>query len=94
MAFKFNPLTGSFNIVPEAVGGGGSPFSFEIIPVTVTAANTWTAVPLSAITQVVDIEIFDQFNKEKVLIDSRIISGGAEIRSKKITTFTVHIQGV
>jgi len=86
--FKFNPITGKLDL-----SGDGASLYFEIVPVTITASNTWTSVPVTTITNVLDIEVYDQSNQEKVLIDSRIVSGGAEIRSKKLATFTVHIEG-
>jgi hypothetical protein len=66
----------------------------EKIAVSVLA-NTWTLVPLADITMVADITVFDSAGSEEVHIDYRLISAGTqvEIRSKKINTFTVHVEG-
>jgi hypothetical protein len=59
------------------------------------AANTWTLVPLTDINLIADVTILDDTNQEKLNIDWRIVSAGTavEIRSKKVNTYTVHVEG-
>lgn len=76
-------------------GPPGAPAVFEVVPVTILAVNTWTNVPLSSITTVYDVEVFDQSNMEKLFIDVRIVGTNVvEIRSRKLYTYTVHIEGL
>lgn len=77
--------------VPGLPGPGGT---FEIVPITITSVNTWTPVPKAVVVNVSDVEVFDQLNMEKVIIDIRVITGNiVEIRSKSLKTFNVHIMG-
>lgn len=76
-------------------GPAGAPALFEVVPVTILAVNVWTNVPLGSITTVYDVEVFDQSNMEKLLIDVRIVGANVvEIRSSKLYTYTVHVEGL
>ena len=76
---------------PGPAGPGGT---FEIVPITITSSNVWTVVPKAVVVVVSDVEVFDQLNMEKVIIDIRILTGNiVEIRSKSLKTFNVHIMG-
>lgn len=59
------------------------------------AANVWTSVPLTDINLIADVSILDDTDQEKLNIDWRIVSAGTqvEIRSKKVNTYTVHVEG-
>jgi len=81
----FNPLTGKFDLV------GGA--SFEAVAVTITTANVWTNVPLTAITMPHNAETYNQANNEKVTIDVRINGSVVEIRSKQLRTYTIRVEG-
>jgi hypothetical protein len=62
------------------------------VAVTITTPKVWTNV-LSAIAFPFNAEIFDEFDLEKVELDVRIISNIVQIRTNKIGTYTVHIDG-
>lgn len=80
---------------PGTPGAPGAPALFEVVPVTIVAVNVWTNVPLGLITTVYDVEVFDQSNMEKLLIDVRIVGANVvEIRSTKLYTYTVHVEGL
>lgn len=79
---------------PGPIGPPGPGGTFEIVPVTITSINTWTPVPKMVVVVVSDVEVFDQLNMEKVIIDIRILTGNiVEIRSKTLKTFNVHVMG-
>ncbi len=87
MAIKWNPFTGQLDFT------GSQSFLRETVPVTITTKGVWTNVPLSSIAIPFNAEIFDASNLEKVLIDVRILPSAVEIRSSKLTTYTVRIDG-
>lgn len=79
---------------PGPIGPAGPGGTFEIVPVTIVASNVWTPVPKAVVVIVSDVEVFDQLNMEKVIIDIRILTGNiVEIRSKSLKTFNVHVMG-
>jgi hypothetical protein len=80
---------------PGATGPTGPGALFEVVPVTTTIPDAWTNVPLSSITTVADVIVFDQSNMEKLIIDARIVGAGTvQIRSSKVYTYTVHVEGL
>lgn len=88
MSFVFNPITGKLDIK-----GGGQGMKFTVAAVT-SSPNVWVNVPSPGITEIADIQIFDQLNMEKVEIEARIVAPSqAQIRSNKTKTFTVHVEG-
>lgn len=88
MSLKWNPATGQLDLV-----GGSNNFKRETVPVTITTKGAWTNVPLSSISIPFNAEVFDASNLEKVLIDVRILSSAVEIRSNRLTTYTIRIDG-
>lgn len=80
---------GYLNSIPPSLGSQIT----EVIPVA-TAANIWTSVPLTQITNVADVQTYDA-TLTKIEIEWRIVGGGSqvEIRSKKVNTYTVYVEG-
>lgn len=103
MAYHWNPLSGKFDLVaePSTVAGPagpsgppGPPGGFETVAVSTVAAGVWQNVPLTIIVGVVDVVVYDQSNREKVEIDTRInIDNTVDIRSSLVKTYTVHVLG-
>lgn len=92
MSFRFNPLTGKLDLTSSSAGAS---LKLEVVPVTIVSPNTWTSVPLSTITTIADAEVYDQSNMEELVIDIRIVGGSSvEIKSSKIYTYTVHVEGL
>jgi hypothetical protein len=76
-------------------GQPGPPGGFEIVPITISAIDTWYPVPLAIITQVVDVVVYDQLNRQKVEIDVRInIDQSVDVKSKLLKTYNVHVSGI
>jgi hypothetical protein len=79
---------------PGPPGEQGPPGGFEIVAITIDVAGVWKSVPLTLITYVVDVIVYDQVNREKVEIDTRINANQTvEVRSSLLKTYTVHILG-
>ena len=75
-------------------GEPGPPGGFETAAITTTNSQTWYRVPLSLITHVVDVVVYDQNNREKVEIDTRInIDQTVDVRSNLNKTYTVNVSG-
>lgn len=90
MGFSFNPLTGKLDIS----GDSKKATTFVVSSVTTSTPGAWEAVPSPDIENISDVQVFDELNMEKVEVDVRIIGQSqAEIRSNKIKTFTVHVEG-
>lgn len=76
-------------------GQPGPPGGFEIVPVTITVIDEWHPVPLAIITQVVDVVVYDQLNRQKVEIDVRInINQTVDVKSKLLKTYNIHVIGI
>jgi hypothetical protein len=82
----FNPLSGKFDFV-------GAATIFEVAAVEVTTPNAWTNVPLNQITTVGSVEIYDQTNKESVIVDSRVNGSTVEIRSRQTKIYSIRVEG-
>lgn len=76
-------------------GQPGPPGGFEIVPITITAIDVWYPVPLAIITQVVDVVVYDQLNRQKVEIDVRInVDQSVDVKSKLLKTYNIHVSGI
>ena len=81
----FNPIEGIFDYVDVV--------PTEVIPFTISSNNVWLRVPTTLI-KIFNVEIFDQFNQQKITIDFRInVDNTLDVRSNKNITITVRIQG-
>lgn len=80
---------------PQGIQGEpGPPGGFEKAAITTQDPQIWYRVPLSLITNVVDVVVYDQANREKVEIDTRInIDQTVDIRSNLNKTYTVNVSG-
>lgn len=82
--------------VPVMFTNGGGVLTTEKTAVTISAGqiNTWVAVPLIAINNVVTIETFDDLDLNRIIMQWRINMGTiVQVNSPTPLTFTVHTIG-
>lgn len=93
MRITFNPISGQFDFTGKSVGSSEKQL-LESVAVTIVSTNVWQTVPLAQIVIVADADVYDQANEERVELDLRIVSNTqVQIRSNKIKTFTVRVEG-
>jgi len=75
-------------------GGAGGSLVLQKVSFSITALqiNTWVQVPLTGVTTVADIQVFDAADLNQLFVDWRVSSGNVvEIRSNVATTYTIHV---
>jgi len=81
-------------VIQGPKGDPGPPGGFETVAITISEVGEWHNVPLQIIKGVVDVIVYDQRNREKVEIDTRInIDNTVDVKSSILKTYNVHVLG-